>query len=533
MNQNGYQPRNGYPEANAYPPQNGYPQPNGYPAPGGYPARNGYPAQDGYQAPASAGYTAQAPQGGAPNQTGGYPAGYGYNYSQGSAPVNGENGYYTAPGPAAPAQTPYYPGYPAPGNNAYTQPPQGTGGSYIPQTPYSAGYTTPGYQPAPPAQQGTAYNPLGQMGRNPQNTASRDPYGGQVPLNGGGYVPPPVPVRKQPFEFKDIFLILMGAVLAGLVIIRLVTFRSSDSLLGAVSGFAGVLAILFAVGTTVLLWLKKLSEENKRICYTIIAGALSVVMIVTFLPIFPNGSQSSNKGPGYGIETSVTGTNGNDTGSAGNDVNPTPAPAGTENQPTATPATPEESEEAVVKLIQFFNYWHNNQQEEMLTLCMPSWRNKQENARTALFSLMANRFPQNFTFESITGTAEDTSREVTFTTSMDKNNGKPAVLYRMTVLMVKENGDWYVDPKSLQTNDPLETPASTATPSPTPEPNYDPNMSLYFNPDGGELYHADPNCRTVADKYKPLKGHFTYSQLNDEQYKKLKPCNVCNAPLRK
>ena len=116
--------------------------------------------------------------------------------------------------------------------------------------------------------------------------------------------------------------------------------------------------------------------------------------------------------------------------------------------------------------------------------------------------------------------------------SIDKNNGKEPVKYRMTALMVKENGDWYVDPRSLKSNDPAETPSSTATPSPSPEPVYDANQLLYYNPDGGELYHLDPKCRTVAPKYTPLKGQFRYSQLHDSPYSELKPCNVCGAPLK-
>ena len=51
-------------------------------------------------------------------------------------------------------------------------------------------------------------------------------------------------------------------------------------------------------------------------------------------------------------------------------------------------------------------------------------------------------------------------------------------------------------------------------------------------PGKGEYYHLDPNCKSVAEKYLPLQGHFKYSQINEEPYKKLKPHAVCGAPLR-
>ena len=147
---------------------------------------------------------------------------------------------------------------------------------------------------------------------------------------------------------------------------------------------------------------------------------------------------------------------------------------------------------------------------------------------------MKNRTPKEFMLENITGTDADSSRQVTLRIKIDRNNGKEPVIYRMTVLMLKENSEWYVDPKSLQTNEVAETtdPNVTPTQAPTPTPYVDANTVLYYNPDGGELYHLDPNCRIINSRYLPLKGHFTYGQINDSPYSELKPCNVCGAPLR-
>ena len=55
---------------------------------------------------------------------------------------------------------------------------------------------------------------------------------------------------------------------------------------------------------------------------------------------------------------------------------------------------------------------------------------------------------------------------------------------------------------------------------------------LYYYPAGGEYYHLDQNCKLVNPKYLPLSDSFLYSELNDDPYRALKPCEVCVAPLR-
>nr|MBR4280461.1 L,D-transpeptidase [Clostridia bacterium] len=55
---------------------------------------------------------------------------------------------------------------------------------------------------------------------------------------------------------------------------------------------------------------------------------------------------------------------------------------------------------------------------------------------------------------------------------------------------------------------------------------------LYYNPKGGKNYHDSPTCYGVADRYEPMPA-FTYGELEDEAYRKLKVCTYCNPPLRK
>ncbi len=49
----------------------------------------------------------------------------------------------------------------------------------------------------------------------------------------------------------------------------------------------------------------------------------------------------------------------------------------------------------------------------------------------------------------------------------------------------------------------------------------DPDIFLYYQPDGGEYYHLDQNCKRVHPKYLPLQDSFLYSELNDEAYRDL------------
>ena len=391
------------------------------------------------------------------------------------------------------------------------------GASYIPQTPYQQQpYTTQGYQPAGYAQ---GYNAYGQMGRGQQIPVNMPPEtGGQMPLNGGGYVPQPVPVRRKPFEMSDADLLVLGAIL--LILFALGMFVPT-------MGFLKWIFLVLAVGTTVLLWVKPLVARNKTICYSIVFALLAIVTVIGFV----NPRQGSVTPP-----AGQTGADPNAVSVSGMAAKGTDEPfAGTAN--TAEPITPTPQPQATSsvtdRLETFFYYWSANRQDDMLTLCAPSWQNKVENAKTALFGLMANRTPKDYAVENVSGTDYDTSRTVTIISTMDRNNGKEPVKYRLSIIMVNEGDEWYVDPKSLQTYEAADTPdpSITNTPAPTDEPATYPDTVLYYNPNGGEYYHRDQNCKKINERYLPLQGHFKYSELSNEKYSKLKPCAICGAPL--
>ena len=189
------------------------------------------------------------------------------------------------------------------------------------------------------------------------------------------------------------------------------------------------------------------------------------------------------------------------------------------------------------RVSEFYSYWHTNDLDHMLDLCDPAWKEQQENPKTALFSLLRNRTPLSISIESFQEEAKGT-RSAVVIVQIDRHNGKDPEDYRHTVVLKKaEDGQWYLDPLCLQTFEPAE---DVTWEIPTQEPaEYDWSSDqtllytlMYYVPEGGEYYHLDENCRRVAEKYLPMRGVFTYQDLNYDEYKDLKPCEVCGAPPR-
>ena len=409
--------------------------------------------------------------------------------------------------------------------------PQGTPGYMPPQ----GGYAYPQMNGAAPygAQQGSytggqqnyaqgGYNAYAQMGRN--QTPPPD-YSRQIPLNGGGYVPPAVPVKKQPFVFKSWMLIALGAVLAALLAAGLF-WKPAEMLLWVF--------IVLAAGSILLFWIRPLISGNRRLCYTIIFGVLCVVALLKVMNLLPPPDRTTSPGAGTGTTQQTSSGSGSSGGTVIDPQTGNTISAVQQSEPTATPTAAADDTSTTDRLESFFRYWAANRQDEMLTLCAPSWQSSVDNPKTALFGLIANRTPLDYFVEKVSGTVDDTSRTVTVTSTIDRNNGKNPVKYRLSVLMKKEDKIWYVDPQSLKTYEEAETPdpALAATPTPSPEPAVNSKTVLYYNPDGGTKYHLDQNCKSTHAKYLPMKGHFTYGEINDAKYSKLTPCNVCAAPLR-
>ena len=186
----------------------------------------------------------------------------------------------------------------------------------------------------------------------------------------------------------------------------------------------------------------------------------------------------------------------------------------------------------------FFICWSMNDLDGMLSLCGSGWKAGLENPRTELFRLLQNRTPLDLEIQSASPIAGESPDGfpyylVTATSHVDRNNGKPALKYLFHILMRKEDdGLWYLDPTSLSNSEKAEEefPAE-ATAVPEADAGADAAETvLYYQPSGGEYYHADRNCPRVNPKYLPLQDSFLYSELNEAPYRDLKSCEICGAP---
>lgn len=214
-----------------------------------------------------------------------------------------------------------------------------------------------------------------------------------------------------------------------------------------------------------------------------------------------------------------------------------PAMSWVEVSPTPGPATAQDpglASVSVQRMLSFLHYWSVNDMDSMIALCLPSWAAGYPQPKNALYEILANRVPVDYNATSISGTDNDLSRTVTTTITLNRNNTTSVAKYIFKIIMTREDDVWYIDPRSLESNvKATPTPASAEiTQPPTPAPVADANAPLYYNPDGGTLYHIDPDCKSTHSKYKPFKGHLTYGQLTDPQFASLEPCAICGAPLR-
>lgn len=287
-----------------------------------------------------------------------------------------------------------------------------------------------------------------------------------------------------------------------------------------------------------IIWHRNMFSPNSRIAVTLgyaLAGIIIVVMLFNGSNADPQNAQS-NPGTVQQQAAQPGGIAGaGDPAAAQPTFTPTPVPT-----PTIAPIS-----EAQNRLEAFMVNWSGARIEDLVRLVQPSWASAQDNPSNRLFVMLGNRTPLSYNIEEISGSDSDSSRTVTMTANIDKNNGKDPTLYRFMVLMVKEGGEWYVDPNSLATNDEVtiqeETNAVnnsktsgtenwTVAPRQTVTPAPPPSQLLYYNPNGGSMYHMDQYCPSVYEEYLPLAGSFTYAELGNHKDKT--PCLRCDAPTQ-
>ena len=517
-------PYDGAGDAGQNPQQPGFSQGN-YPPAQGYAPNGGYAPNDAY----GQGYAPQNGYGQPQYGQQGY-AGYQQPYGQqGYQQPYGQQGYdqqgYQQPYDQQGYQQPY-------GQQGYQQP---YGQQPYQQQPYDQqGFVQPGGYQQPYEQQGyqqpnPAYNQQGYGQQNPQETdlppeqqyAQYTPDGQRVyPTSGrSGFRVQPAARREIPWD--TIAKVLMFGVLPILFILSMVFAWTAVKWVVLVGAVASIAAM----------WIRELVTPNARLVLSLLLASAAVVCLVSALatnasdnqnPAQPNQSGQMQQGStsGSSLDVNLTATD-----------TPNPAPT-----PTATPV--DDSEECYAQLHSFFTLWKNNAISQMVNLTSPSWRSSIKGGTDAvtqkLFGeVLTNRTPVSWDFTAITGTSNDIARMVTVRAVINKNNTLGESVYLWKVRMVKEDGVWYVDPATLQSNEQESTATPTNALATQPVLNTShPDLLIYYNPEGGTFYHIDPNCESVNPKYRPLSGVIKWSQIEDDPYDKLEQCKRCGAPLR-
>lgn len=183
--------------------------------------------------------------------------------------------------------------------------------------------------------------------------------------------------------------------------------------------------------------------------------------------------------------------------------------------------TVEEQEGVVDRLMEFHYQWCANRTDGMLAMCDPAWKEQQEDPAAALAALLGDVTPTGSLEITLLGREGKNKWKTSISSEADRHDGEEPVRVTWYPEMVRaDDGQWYVDPRSLEG---YEIPAETAVEDST---------LLFYVPEGGEKYHLDQNCMAVAEKYKPMQGMLTYADLDSEAYKDLVPCAVCGAPAR-
>lgn len=402
--------------------------------------------------------------------------------------VSVPSGLYQAPGSYSGAVSPGYSPYATNGMPAYGNglPPMMNGGSMMPPTGNGGG--------------GSFTNP---------------------PYQGGFGGSPASPTPRPPFDLDKLLKLLMYGALPVLFIPCVFVTHTFD--------FLRYLFIILSVITLSVVWYRQSFSSGIRTTLSVVYLALCIIVIAFLV----GGTKADLTQPSSDQRSQAAAQ----TSAAPADT-VTPEP---EAQETPPPEVDEGESESEARLSTFMDYWSSNNFEQMANLVLPSWAAKQSDPASALFTIISNRTPQKYTIEGIAGVPGDSSRTVTMSAYIDKNNGKDPVRYRFMILMVNEQNEWYVDPNSLATN---ETVDATATPEPgkatvaqslaprmtvTPVPAAD--TKLYYNANGGKYYHVDPNCSAVNSKYLPM-ASFLYSDLGKPPYNSLQPCLKCGAPTQ-
>ncbi len=299
-----------------------------------------------------------------------------------------------------------------------------------------------------------------------------------------------------------------------------------------------ILFLALSLISLAVMWFGRAFGRNARYSVSLVMIALMVISAVSLALTLPRdtgrtGASSAGSASYFGGSSAL-----DSVAVSASDIGASTASGSDSGSPQGDAA----ASAAQMQLMAFMNYWGENELDQMVSLCLPSWVSSKENPKTDLFFILTNRVPLSYTIDSISGSAEDDSRTITITCLIQKQSNSAPEYYRLQVLMIRLNNNWYVDPNSLSGTKVQITPVPgseaaaavvTAVPTaiPTPTPPVTSETVIYYNPQGGKYYHSQDTCSAVASQYEPLTPLY-YKDLNSSTFKNLQPCPDCGAPER-
>jgi|GEM_PF-3396781 len=193
----------------------------------------------------------------------------------------------------------------------------------------------------------------------------------------------------------------------------------------------------------------------------------------------------------------------------------------------------------------YMQMWQAQNYEGMVELATPEWRNAQKVPQRQLNWNHNGWILNSWTIVPEAQSPSADSVTLTVIANLEKNvNTKTPATSKYSALVLNKNGTWYVDPDSMRNGVPVtESQAvvvadgsaaagDTGSGAVAPSPTTDPGLKLWRNTSGGQMYHLQEKCPSINAKNYVYMRSFTFSEINNSDYAKLKPCNECNAPKR-
>lgn len=206
-------------------------------------------------------------------------------------------------------------------------------------------------------------------------------------------------------------------------------------------------------------------------------------------------------------------------------------------QNAALPATGAEQ-----VLGEYLQMWRAKDFEGMSQLTTQTWRKALKTPANMQLSYDLSHWElRNWTITTQSTAYEDVVVLSVYAELVKATSDRKEATCTYNISVYNEGGEWRVDPDSMREKPvPVELQANAGggvaagagtSSSPAPDPTVKPTTKLWYNPDGGEYYHAEQKCTKINEKYYSKMKSFEYSELEkDSKLKKLNACAECNAP---